>query len=120
MFCEGNPNSAWARRYYDICSSHINDVSPGEGRDVLTEMQLSLIRRAAAIECELERCEGLLSAGQAIGLDEFGRAASHLRRIFETLGIERRIVTRDISEEAQEIDRMQRRWDELNAAKVQP
>jgi hypothetical protein len=120
MFCEGNPNSAWSRRYFDLCQSHIHDVSSGQGRDVLTEAQHSLIRRAASIECELERLDARLSVGETIGLDEYGRAASHLRRIFETLGIERRIVTRDISEEAKEIDRMQRRWDELSAAKVQP
>lgn len=34
--------------------------------------------------------EGRLSQGEAIDLDVFTRSASHLRRILETLGIERR------------------------------
>jgi hypothetical protein len=90
LFVEGDPNSAWSRRYFDLCSHHIRDISAGAGRDVLTEAQLSLIRRAAAIECELERLDALLSRGELVDLNEYGRASSHLRRIFETLGIERR------------------------------
>jgi hypothetical protein len=48
-----------------------------------------MIRRAAAIECELERLDGLLSNGIEINLDMYSRCAGHLRRMFETLGIER-------------------------------
>ena len=87
LFVQGDPNSAWSRRYYDLCVGHINDLG---GRDMLSEAQLSLIRRASAIECELERLDAALSMGQAVNLDEYGRATSHLRRLFETLGIERR------------------------------
>ena len=36
-----------------------------------------------------------LSAGEAVDLDSYGRATSHLRRLFETLGLERR--TRDVT-----------------------
>jgi hypothetical protein len=89
LFVEGNPNSAWSRRYYDLCSHHINDISRGLGRNVLSEAQLSLIKRASAIECELERLDALLSLGEEVNLDEYGRATSHLRRLFEVLGIER-------------------------------
>jgi hypothetical protein len=71
-------------------SHHIHDISRGEGRDALTAAQLSLIRRACAIECELERLDARLSVGEEVDLDEYGRAASHLRRLFETLGLERR------------------------------
>jgi len=39
--------------------------------------------------------EGRLSQGEPVDLDAFTRAASHLRRILETLGLERR--TRDIT-----------------------
>jgi hypothetical protein len=59
-------------------------------RGLLSEAQLSLVKRAAAIEIELERMEGSLSAGALVDLDLFTRSASHLRRIFETLGVERR------------------------------
>ena len=85
LFVEGDSNSAWSRRYYDLCSHHINDISRGLGRNVLSEAQLSLIRRAAAIECEIERLDALLSLGEAVNLNEYGRATSHLRRLFEVL-----------------------------------
>ena len=90
LFVGGDPNSAWSRRYYDLCSHHIQDISRGLGRNVLSEAQHSLIRRAAAIECELERLDALMSLGEAINLNEYGRATSHLRRVFEVLGVERK------------------------------
>ena len=49
-----------------------------------------MVRRASAIECELEQQEGRLSRGEEIDLDKFTRAASHLRRILESLGLRRR------------------------------
>ena len=55
---------------------------------MLSEAQLSLVRRASAIECELEQLEGRLSMGETIDLDVFTRSTSHLRRVFEALGIE--------------------------------
>ena len=90
LFSGGNPNSAWSRRYADLCSHHIQDISRGIGRDVLSEAQLSLIRRAASIETELEKLDALLSLGEAVNLNEYGRATSHLRRLFEVLGVERK------------------------------
>ena len=51
---------------------------------------MSLVRRASAIETELEQMEGRLSCGETVDLDAFTRAAGHLRRILETLGLERR------------------------------
>jgi hypothetical protein len=86
LFVQGDPNSAWSRRYYDLCTGHISDLG---GRDMLSEAQLSLIRRASAIECELERLDAALSLGEAVDLDSYGRATSHLRRLFETLGLKR-------------------------------
>jgi hypothetical protein len=86
LFVEGDPNSAWSRRYYDLVVGHINDLG---GRDLLSEAQLSLIRRASAIECELERLDAALSLGEAVDLDSYGRATSHLRRLFEVLGLKR-------------------------------
>jgi hypothetical protein len=86
LFVAGDSNSAWSRRYYDLCVGHINDLG---GRDMLSEAQLSLIRRASAIECELERLDAFLSTGVAVDLDSYGRATSHLRRLFETLGLKR-------------------------------
>ena len=87
LFVAGDGNSAWSRRYRDLVAGHVADMG---GRDLLSEAQLSLIKRAAAIELELEQMEGKLSMGEPVDLDVFTRSASHLRRMFETLGVERR------------------------------
>jgi hypothetical protein len=87
MFVDGDGNSAWSRRYRDLVAGHVADLG---GRDMLSEAELSLIKRASAIECELEWMEGRLSRGETIDLDLFTRSASHLRRILETLGTGRR------------------------------
>jgi hypothetical protein len=87
LFVEGDGNSAWSRRYRDLVAGHVSDLG---GSSVLSEAQLSLVRRASAIECELEQMEGRLSMGEEVDLDVFTRSASHLRRILETLGLERR------------------------------
>lgn len=92
LFISGDPNSAWSRRFHDLVVGHVSDLG---GADLLSEAQFSLIRRAAAIECELERLDARLSQGEEVNLDAYGRAASHLRRLFETIGIERR--PRDIT-----------------------
>jgi hypothetical protein len=63
------------------------------GNEVLTEAQMSLIRRAATIEVELEGMEAKLSEGEQVNLDAYGRISGQLRRILETLGIGR--VKRD-------------------------
>ena len=41
------------------------------------------------------RLDALLSLGEAVNLNEYGRATSHLRRLFEVLGVERK--PRDLS-----------------------
>jgi len=90
LFIDGDPNSAWSRRFHDLVVGHVADLG---GADLLSEAQFSLIRRAAAIECELERLDAMLSRGEAADLDEYGRASSHLRRLFETIGLERKQKT---------------------------
>jgi hypothetical protein len=86
VFVDGDGNSRLARRYRDLIAAHCQDLG---GVDLLSEAQLSLIKRASAIELELEQMEGKLSLGGAIDLDVFTRSASHLRRLFETIGIAR-------------------------------
>ena len=87
QFVAGNPNSAWARRFHDLVVGHVQDMG---GRDMLSEAQLALCKRAAGLECELEQMEGRMSQGIEVDLDRYGRAASHLRRILESLGLERK------------------------------
>ena len=87
LFVGGDANSAWSRRFHDLIVGHVLDLG---GADVLSEAQFSLIRRAAAIEAELERMDARLSRDEPVDLDAYGRATSHLRRLFETLGVERK------------------------------
>jgi hypothetical protein len=93
LFVQGDANSAWSRRYRDIMAAHIADQG---GRELLSEAQLSLIRRASAIQLECEQMEGRLSMGdEGVDIDVYTRSASHLRRIYETLGLKR--VARDVT-----------------------
>jgi uncharacterized Zn finger protein len=65
---------------------------------------MSLACRAASIEVELEQMESRLSRSEAVDLDVFTRAAGHLRRILETLGVERR--KRDVTLSLEDIRRL--------------
>jgi hypothetical protein len=85
-FLDGDGNSPWYRRYKDLASAHAVDLG---GADHLSEAQLSLCRRAATMEVELERIEGQLSLGRDSDLDVYSRISSSLRRILESLGLER-------------------------------
>jgi hypothetical protein len=82
----GDGGSVWGRRYADLIAGHVADLG---GADLLSESQVSLIKRASALECELEAMEGRLSLGEAVDLDEFGRATNTLRRTLESLGLGR-------------------------------
>jgi hypothetical protein len=97
LFVAGDGNSAWSRRFRDLVAQHAADLG---GADHLSEAQLSLIRRVATIETELEQREGELSRGMAVDLDQYGRAAGQLRRLLETLGTSRQVrnITPTLSE----------------------
>jgi len=84
--------NVWARRFYDLCASHAQDAG---GPDTLSEAQISLIRRAAALEVTLENLEQAMAQGQDVDLDQYSRAAGHLRRILETVGVKR--AARDVT-----------------------
>jgi hypothetical protein len=92
QFVEGDPNSAWARRYHDLQTHYIHDVSCGRGADALTTAHLAIIDRAVAIQCELERLDGCLSRSEPVCMDLYSRVSSHLRRHLETLGVEHRML----------------------------
>ena len=113
-FIEGDPNSAWARRFHDLVLGHVSDLG---GRATMSEAQFALCKRAAGLEAELEQMEGRLSLGQEVDLDCYGRAASHLRRMLESLGLERK--ARDVTPDGVEIEvfsPMRARWAEEAAA----
>jgi hypothetical protein len=111
-----DPNSAWSRRYHDLVTRHVADLG---GRDMLSEAQLSLVRRAAALAVELESMEARMSEGQAVNLDTFGRAASHLRRLYESIGLKR--TPRDVTPTLAELiaqDEAEQAAEEAAAAKA--
>jgi hypothetical protein len=87
LFVQGDPCSPWGRRFADLVRGHVADAG---GRDMLSEAQFALCKRAAALECELELLEGRMSQGEQVDLNVYGRAASHLRRLLESLGLQRR------------------------------
>jgi hypothetical protein len=86
-FLIGDSNSAWTRRWKDLVVGHTNDKG---GADYLSEAQISLIKRASALELECERMEGRLSMGHDIPLESYAAAVGHLRRVFEAIGLERK------------------------------
>jgi hypothetical protein len=83
----GDGRGAWTRRWKDIVELHVADAG---GRDLMTEAMLSLCRRAATLEIQLEQLECCMSQGDDVDIEIYGRIASHLRRILETLGVERK------------------------------
>jgi hypothetical protein len=87
LFLYGDSNSAWSRRWKDLVCGHVADKG---GRDYLSEAQISLIRRAACLEVELERMEGRLSMGHDLHIESYAAAVGHLRRVFEAIGLERK------------------------------
>ncbi len=83
----GDGRGAWTRRWKDIVELHVADAG---GRDHMTEAMRSLCRRAATLEIQLEQLECCMSEGDDVDIEIYGRIASHLRRILETLGVERK------------------------------
>jgi hypothetical protein len=81
----------WARRLRDLLRAHVSDLG---GDDNLSEAERSLIRRASTLTMLCERLEQRFAAhgGEASSaeLADYGRAANSLRRILETIGLERR------------------------------
>jgi len=83
----GDGRGAWTRRWKDLFEAHVADLG---GQDGLSEAQVSLCRRVAAIEVQLEQAEAKMSEGDlTVDLDQYGRLAGHMRRMMETLGVQR-------------------------------
>jgi hypothetical protein len=82
----GDGRGAWVRRWRDLTELHIADLGPESS---LSEGQLSLCRRAATIEVQLEQMEAAMSLGDPVEFDVYNRGAGNLRRILESIGLER-------------------------------
>jgi hypothetical protein len=87
--------SAWVRRCKELLADHLADLG---GVDQVSAAEASIIRRAAVMTVELEQLERKFAlAGQASenDLDLYIRAAGNLRRLLESVGLQRR--QRDIT-----------------------
>jgi hypothetical protein len=86
---------AWVRRWRDLVELHTNDFP-----SACSEAQLSLCRRIATTEVELERIEARMSEGDdSVDLDVFHRLAGNLRRMLESIGLTR--VPRPVNDGSQ-------------------
>jgi hypothetical protein len=82
--------SPWVRRCKDIISEAIADLG---GFDNTSAAERSIVRRAATLSVELERMErqfALAGEASADDLDVYQRVANSLRRLLESVGLERR------------------------------
>jgi hypothetical protein len=79
--------SLTARRFQDLYEDIAGDLG---GLDLLSEGQKQLIRRAATLSAESERQEAEWANGRPFDLPLYSTTSNCLRRIFETLGLERR------------------------------
>ncbi len=87
---EVDGRTLWAKRLREIVEAHTADMG---GSEACSVAERSLIRRAAALEVELERLETKFAlAGEAedSSLDLYGRTAGNLRRLLEATGLKRR------------------------------
>jgi hypothetical protein len=87
--------SAWIRRCKDLINDHVADLG---GLDNTSVAERSLVRRAAVITTELEMLEAkFAAAGKATAddLDLYQRSCGGLRRLLESIGLQRR--AKDIS-----------------------
>jgi hypothetical protein len=94
VFAIGDGRSAWTVRFKRPFASHTESLG---GAANLSTAKLSLIRRVAAIETQLEQLESLMASSvcEMPELDLYNRLSGNLRRLLETLGLERQ--ARDVT-----------------------
>jgi hypothetical protein len=82
--------STWVRRLRDLIELHVSDLG---GDDAVTAAEMSIVRRVATLTVELERLEARFAVdggASPADLDLYQRASGNLRRLLETIGLERR------------------------------
>lgn len=75
------------RRYRDILAEMVDDLG---GMGVLSEAQRQMCRRAVTMAMQCEAWDAAAAASETVDWDLYSRVSGHLRRIFETLGLERK------------------------------
>lgn len=91
--------STWVRRLRDLIALHLSDLG---GEDAVSEAERSIVRRVATLTVELERMESVFAvAGEARPdqIDLYQRTANSLRRLLESVGLERRQRTVSFEDE---------------------
>jgi len=78
--------SAWARRWRDLVLLHASDLG---GYQTLSAAQLSVCKRCATLEVELENWEGRKSASLPVDIELYARVSGRLARLFELIGVRR-------------------------------
>jgi hypothetical protein len=81
------------RRFKDIVALVTGDL--GSEPSQLSECQRQIIRRIASLSVWCESQEAKMADGEEIDIDEFQRASNSLRRLCESIGLERR--SRDVT-----------------------
>jgi hypothetical protein len=91
LFAEGGDmRGPWARRLRDVLGLHLSDIG---GIEAASEAERSILRRAAVLTVELERLEARFAVNDtssADDLDLYQRTAGNLRRLLESVGLQRR------------------------------
>jgi hypothetical protein len=80
--------SGWCRRFRDVLALHLSDIPDA------SHAEEALVRRASCLIVELERMESKFALDDGCNdptlLTGYQRAANSLRRILESLGLQRR------------------------------
>lgn len=90
----------WVRRFRDLIALHTADLG---GEDMMSEAERALVRRSATIIIQLERMEFKFATGNdpsSNELETYQRLSNTLRRLLQTVGLERR--QRDVTPSLQE------------------
>ena len=83
---EGDARGWWARRFGEVVSLRLDDLGDAA---TLSESQVSLSKRAAALEVSLEADEAAMSRGDDVNLKTYAEVAGQLTRILVALGLKR-------------------------------
>jgi hypothetical protein len=101
--------SAWSRRIKDLVALHSADLG---GWSEISATQATLLRRLVTLTAELERREAMFArVGYVddVALSVFVTGTNCLRRLAETLGIERKlkVITPTLADALAKLDREQ-------------
>jgi hypothetical protein len=91
--CDGR--GRWVRRLKDLLDEAISDMG---GVDNTSAAERHIIRRACVMIVELERLEGKFAQAGEVSVDDldcYGRTAGNMRRLLESVGLQRR--ARDVT-----------------------